>query len=172
MTETRSGIITFKSDPMTLVGPELKPGDQAPDFTLVGSDLSPVSHADFDGKPLVLSIVPSIDTGVCATQTRTFNEKATDLADYVTVLTVSMDLPFAQQRFCGAEGIERVQMASDYKDHAFGKAWGLRIEELGLLTRAVIVVDREGKIAYVQIVPEVTDEPDYDKALEALRAVC
>lgn len=165
----RANAVTFKGNPMTLVGPEIQAGDAAPHFRLVGTDLADIACEQYHGKVRVLSVVPSIDTGVCATQTRTFNEKAAALSDDVTILTVSADLPFAQDRFCGAEGIDRVVMGSDYKYREFGEAYGVLIEELGLLTRAVFVIGRDDKIAYVQVVPEITHEPDYDAALEAVK---
>ena len=169
--ETRSNVITFKGNPLTLVGPALAAGDDAPNATLVGNDLQPVVLSSFRGQRAIVSVVPSLDTPVCDVQTRRFNQEATALGDDVAVLTVSCDLPFAQARWCGAAGAERVVTLSDYRDGAFGKAWGLFIEELALLTRAVFVVDAAGKIAYAQIVPEVTDEPDYQAALDALRAL-
>jgi len=132
--------------------------------------ISDLRCAAYHGKILVLSVVPSLDTPVCATQTRTFNQRATQLGQDVTVLTVSMDLPFAQKRFCGAEGIERVVTASDYKHRAFGAAFGVLIKELGLLARAVFVLDRQGQVVHAEYVPEVTHEPNYDAALAAVKA--
>ena len=166
----RSAAATFKGKPMTLIGPALKAGSEAPHFTLTANDLSDLPREAYSGRPLVISVVPSLDTPVCATQTRTFNQRATQLADDVVVLTVSMDLPFAQKRFCGAEGIERVVTASDYKHRSFGPAFGVLIKELGLLARSVFVVDRKGKVVYTQYVPEVTHEPDYDAALTAVKS--
>ncbi len=163
--------ITFKGNPVTLEGSEVKVGQAAPGFTAVANDLSPASLTDHRGKVVVISSVPSLDTGVCATQTRKFNEKAGALGDNAVVLTVSMDLPFAQKRWCGAEGVESVVTVSDSKDRAFGSAYGLYIKELGLLARAVVVIDREMTIRYIQIVNEVTQEPDYDAAMEAIRAL-
>ena len=145
-------------------------GSEAPHFTLTANDLSDLRCETYHGKILVLSVVPSLDTPVCATQTRTFNQRATQLGSDVTVLTVSMDLPFAQKRFCGAEGIERVVTASDYKHRAFGEAFGVLIKELGLLARAVFVLDRHGKVVHAEYVPEVTREPNYEAALAAVRA--
>lgn len=166
----RKGAVTFKGNPMTLVGAEVKLGAPAPDFKIVGTDLADVTKETFKGKTVVLSVAPSVDTPVCATQTRTFNEKATGLSDDVVVLSVSMDLPFALKRFCGAEGINNVVTTSDYKYHQFGEAYGVRIRELGLLARAVFVIDQDGKIAHAQYVSEVTQEPDYDAALESVKA--
>ncbi|MBU0640652.1 MAG: thiol peroxidase [Planctomycetes bacterium] len=169
MTE-REGVITFKGNPLTLIGPALKPGDESPHFTLTANDLSDLSCTAYHGQVVALSVVPSLDTPVCATQTRTFNQQATQLWSEVIVLTVSMDLPFAQRRFCGAEGIERVITASDYKHRTFGPAFGVLIKELGLLARAVFVIDRNGKLVHVEYVPEVTSEPNYEAALAAVRA--
>jgi len=169
MTE-RTGAITFQGNPLTLIGPALTAGSPAPQFTLTANDLSDLKSDTFAGKLLVLSVVPSLDTPVCAVQTRTFNQRATQLAQDVIVLTVSMDLPFAQKRFCGAEGIQRVVTASDYKHHSFGPAFGVLIKELGLLARAVFVIDRQGKLRHVEYVSEVTHEPNYDAALAAVQA--
>ena len=165
----RSGAVTFKGQPMTLVGPEIKVGDKAPHFKLVGNDLADIECRSFHGRVRVLSVAPSIDTPVCATQTRTFNKEAAGLSEDVVVLSVSLDLPFALKRFCGAEGIERVITASDYKYREFGEAYGVLISDLGLLTRAVFVVSKEGKVLHAEYVPEVTNEPDYAAALEAVK---
>jgi thioredoxin-dependent peroxiredoxin len=166
----RSGAITFQGQPLTLIGPALKVGNEAPHFTLTANDLSDLQCEMYHGKLLVISVVPSLDTPVCATQTRTFNQRATQLASDVVILTVSMDLPFAQKRFCGAEGIQRVITASDYKHRAFGPAFGVLIKELGLLARAVFVLDRKGKVIHAEYVPEITKEPDYGAALAAVKA--
>ena len=166
----RTNQATFKGSPLTLVGPEIKVGDDAPHFKLVGNDLADVDCKSFHGKVRILSVAPSIDTPVCATQTRTFNKEATALADDVVVLSVSLDLPFALARFCGAEGIERVITASDHKYRSFGEAYGVYIRELGLLTRAVFVINREGKVVHAEYVPEVTHEPNYAAALKAVKA--
>ena len=170
MTE-RANAVTFKGKPLTLVGPEIKAADQAPHFKLVGNDLADIECESFHGKVRVLSVAPSIDTPVCATQTRTFNKETIGLSEDVVVLSVSLDLPFALARFCGAEGIERVITASDYKYRTFGETYGVYIRELGLLTRAVFVIDREGRIVHAEYVPEVTNEPDYAAALKAVKAV-
>ena len=169
MTE-RAKAVTFKGKPLTLVGPEIRVGDQAPHFKLVGNDLADIECESFHGKVRVLSVAPSIDTPVCATQTRTFNKETVGLSKDVVVLSVSLDLPFALARFCGAEGIERVITASDYKYRTFGEAYGAYIRELGLLTRAVFVIDREQKIAHAEYVPEVTNEPGYAAVIEAVKA--
>lgn len=167
----RKGVITFKGGPLTLEGPELKLGQKAPDAELTANDLSAVKISSYQGKIVVLSCVPSLDTSVCDTQTRKFNEKAGQLGKDVVVLTVSMDLPFAQKRWCGAAGVDHVQTLSDYKDARFAKAYGLFIKELHLVTRAVIVLDKQQTIRYIQIVPEVTTEPDYDAALRAVKQI-
>ncbi len=169
MTE-RSGAVKFKGTPMTLVGEEVKVGDTAPDFTVTANDLSDLTNKDLSGKVRVISVVPSVDTPVCAVQTRTFNEKTTELSNDVKVLTVSMDLPFAQKRFCGAEGIERVDTVSDYKHRGFGEAYGVHLKELGLLARAVFVVNKNDKVVHAQYVPEVTEEPNYDVVLDAVKS--
>lgn len=165
----RPGIVTLKGNPFTLVGPELKVGDLAPDVTVVANDLSPVSLGSFKGKVCVISSVPSLDTPVCDTSTRRFNEEATGLGPDVVVLTISMDLPFAQSRWCGAAGVKNVQTLSDYKDASFGLNYGLLIKELRLLARAVLVMDKEGKIQYVELVKEIAQEPDYEAALVAIK---
>lgn len=157
--------------PQTLLGPELKPGDQAPDFTLTKARNEPVTREQLAGKPLVISVVPSIDTGTCSKQTRRFNEEAAALGDAVNILTVSADMPFAQSRWCGAEGIDKVIMASDYKDMSFGDAYGTHIKELRFESRAVFVVDTNGVIRHAEYVPTAGREPDYDAALSALKAL-
>ncbi|MFG0253343.1 MAG: thiol peroxidase [Phycisphaerales bacterium JB038] len=166
----RPNAVTFKGNPMTLLGTEVKVGDQAPAFTVVGNDLADIAGDSLRGKVGVLSVAPSLDTPVCATQTRTFNKEASELSQDVTILSVSLDLPFALKRFCGAEGIDSVTTASDYKHHSFGEAFGVLLKELGLLTRAIFVVDREGKVTHVEYVAEVTDEPNYEAALGAVKA--
>lgn len=160
--------ITFKGNPITLSGPQLKVGDNAPDFTVADNDLNPVSLKDTSGVR-IFSAVPSIDTPVCDLETRTFNEKADELGN-VTIYTISMDLPFAQARWCASNGVKNVKTLSDYKDRSFGKNSGTYIEELGLLARAVFVVDSSNKITYVEYVPEVTNYPNYDAALDAAKA--
>ena len=167
--QERTGVITFQGNPLTLVGAELKVGDAAPDATLLANDLSPVQLSDYKGKVCVVSVVPSLDTPVCDMQTRKFNEAAGNLGDDVVILTVSMDLPFAQTRWCGAAGVEKVVTLSDHRDAAFGETYGTLIKELRLLARAVFVVDKDGTIQYIQLVNEVTEEPDYKAALEAAK---
>ncbi len=163
----RTGVITFKGNPMTLVGPDIQVGDSAPDFTAADNGLKPVKLSDFQGQVVIISAVPSLDTPVCELQTKTFNEKATQLN--AKVLTLSLDLPFAQKRFCGAFQIEGVTCLSDYKDHSFANAYGLLIKELGLITRAVIVVGKDGKVVHKEIVKEVTEHPNYDQVIEAAK---
>ncbi len=165
MTE-HEGAVTFKGNPLTLVGDLPEVGEPVPEVTLVGGDLAAVTVASFRGSPLIVASVPSLDTPVCSTETRRFNEEAGTLGN-VRVLTVSMDLPFAQKRWCGAEGIEHVVTASDHRDAAFGEAYGVLIQELRLLARAVFVVDSGGVLRYRQLVAEMTGEPDYDLVLAA-----
>jgi len=169
---SRSGAVTFKGNPLTLAGNEVKVGQQAPDFKLHYFDggMKELKLADLKGKPTMLSVVPSLDTPVCQTQTKTFNQKLGELGDKVNAVTVSLDLPFAQNRFCGAEGIKNIRSASDYQDRNFGNAYGTLIEELKIMSRAVFVLDKNGKVVYAQYVPEVASEPDYDPALKALQA--
>lgn len=166
----RTGVVTMKGKPLTLIGPALAVGSALPDFVLTANDMSDLSSASYKDKVLVLSVVPSLDTGVCALQTRTFNQKASQLSEDVVILTVSMDLPFAQKRFCGAEGIDRVVTASDFKHRSFGPAFGVLIKELGLLARAVFVVDRSGTVRHVEYVSEISQEPSYDATLAAVQA--
>jgi thiol peroxidase len=168
--QERTGVITFKGGPLTLVGPEVAAGQKAPEFAALANNLSPRRLADYKGRALIIASVPSLDTGVCDIETRRFNEEAGRLGKDVAVLAISMDLPFAQARWCGAAGIEYVTTLSDHRDASFGTAYGVLIKELRLLARAVFVVDRGGGLVYVQIVPEATHEPDYSAALAAARA--
>jgi len=167
----KTGIITFKGNPMTLLGPELKVGDTAPDFAVVDNGLAAVTLSSYAGKVMIISAVPSLDTPVCDTETRRFNLEAASLPGGAVVLTVSLDLPFAQKRWCGAAGIDRVVTLSDYRERSFGLGYGVLIKELLLLTRAVFVVDGANIIRYIQIVPEVTGEPDYAAAIAAAKAL-
>ncbi len=169
MKET-TGKITFKGNPLTLLGEEVKVGDKAPDFTLVGADLSPVKLSDYAGKVVVLALYPSIDTGVCQLQNKRFNAEAANLGDAV-ILSISCDLPFAQSRFCAAEGLDKVITASDKKDFDFGLKYGFLIKELRLLTRGTIVIDKDGVVKYSEICPEVTNEPDYEAALSVIKGL-
>jgi thiol peroxidase len=170
MAVERPNAVTLKGNPFTLVGRELKEGDKAPDFVTVGSDLKPVALADTAGNARIFSVVPSLDTPVCDSQTRRFNKEANDLAD-VQIYTISMDLPFAQSRWCAAAGIDRVTMLSDHRDAAFGTSYGTLIKELRLNARALFVVDKDDTIRHVQYVREVGEHPDYDAALEATRKI-
>lgn len=165
----RTGIITFKGNPLTLVGPELKVGDKAPAFTVVDNGLAAKNLADYAGKIKIISSVPSLDTPTCDTETRRFNQEAAGLPGNVVVLTISLDLPFAQARWCGAAGIDKVATLSDYRDRSFGNAYGVLIKELLLLSRAIFVVDADDVIRYIQIVPEVSSEPDYTAVIEAAK---
>jgi len=168
MTE-RKRIVTLKGNPMTLLGPALRVGDPAPPFTVVDGTLSPVSLADFAGKMKLISVVPSLDTPICELQTKRFHEEAAKLSAGVAVLTVSMDLPFAQSRFCTTHGIDKIRVLSDYQSGSFGLAYGVLIKEVRLLARSIFVADAKDAIRYLQIVPEVSEHPDYEAALKALR---
>jgi thiol peroxidase len=165
----RQGIITMKGNPLTLVGPELRPGDRAPDFSVLDRALKPVSLANFAGKIKVISTTPSLDTPVCDLQAHRFNEEAASLGEHVAILNISMDLPFAIARFCVAEGIDAISVLSDHREASFGTRWGLLIKELRLLARGTFLVDRENVVRYAAIVEEQTNEPDYESLLTALR---
>jgi thiol peroxidase len=164
------GKVTFKGNPVTLVGNEIKVGDKAPDFFVLGADLNPVKLSDFEGKVKVIAVYPSIDTGVCQAQNRRFNAEATNLDDAV-ILSVSCDLPFAQKRFCAAEGLDKVITLSDHKDVDFGTKYGFLIKELRLLARGTVIIDKKGFVKYVEYVPEIATEPDYDAALNAIHEI-
>src|SRR5258706_5006300 len=164
----RSAATTLRGNPFTLVGPELKAGDPAPDFTVLSNDLKPVSLNDTGGKVRIICSVPSLDTPVCDTETKRFNQEAGALGN-VQILTISADLPFAQKRWCGAAGVEKVTTLSDHRDMSFGNAYGTHIKELRIESRAVFVVDQSGTLRYVQYVKEVADEPNYAAALEAAK---
>jgi thiol peroxidase len=166
--EERIGVITMRGKPLTLVGQELKEGDPAPDFEVLDNGLSPVKLASFKGKVCVISSVPSLDTPVCDTETRRFNQEAGKLSADVQILTISMDLPFAQKRWCGAAGVDKVVTLSDHRNASYGTTYGVLIKDLRLLARAVFVLDREGIIRYIQIVKETTEEPDYEAVLDAV----
>jgi|SRR6185312_6684458 len=170
-TTERPNGTTMKGNPLTLLGEARKPGDKLPDFTVVNTGLKPVTTADTAGKVRVFSVVPSLDTPVCDAQTRRFNLEAGKLGDQVKIWTVSMDLPFAQKRWCGAAGAEHVETVSDYQTGSFGLAMGTLIKELRLESRAIFVVDANGTIRYVEYVPEIADAPNFDKALEAVRGL-
>ena len=161
---------TFLGNPVTFTGKQLQVGDKALDFSLTTTDLSRKSLADFAGKKKVLSVVPSIDTGICSTQTRRFNQELADM-DNTVVITVSMDLPFAQGRWCGAEGLDNAIMLSDYFYHSFGRDYALLINEWHLLARAVFVLDETDTITYVEYVDNINTEPDFEAALAAVKAL-
>jgi thiol peroxidase len=160
--------ITFNHEPVTLAGEEIKVGDKAPNFTVLSNDLKEVSLDDYKGKVKLISVVPSIDTGVCSDQTKRFNEEASKL-DNVHVLTISMDLPFAQTRWCAAEGVKNLDTLSDHRNADFGEKYGTLMKELRLLARSIFVVNSDDEVTYVEYVDEVTTHPDYESALEAVK---
>ncbi len=164
----RTGLVTLKGNPVTLLGPEIKVGQAAPDVELTANDLSTVKLSSFQGKVRIITSVPSLDTPVCDTETRRFNEAAAKMGEDVVVLAVSMDLPFAA-RWCGAAGVKNVKTLSDHRDAAFGTAYGVLIKGPRLLARAVFVVDKQGVVRYTELVKEVASEPDYEAALAAAR---
>ncbi|GIW87073.1 MAG: putative thiol peroxidase [Isosphaeraceae bacterium] len=172
MAQTRSGEVTMKGNPVELAGPRLKPGDKAPDFTCVGESLTLIRLADTGAKARLFSVVPSLDTPVCSTQTKRFSKELAALGDQVAAYTVSLDLPFAMKRFCGAEDIKGLINLSDTHDHSFGTNYGVLITSLPmpLLCRAIFVVDPSGTITHAEYVPEIATEPDYGAALSALKA--
>jgi len=171
MAQQHAGLVTLEGKPVTLLGTERQVGDEAPDFTVVDREWNQVHLRDFAGEVVLISAVPSIDTSVCSLQTQRFNEEAADLPDGVVTLTISQDLPFALDRFCGAEGVERIQVLSDHVYAEFGSRYGVLMEGMRLLSRSVWVVDKQGRIAYKELVPEITNHPDYDAALRAARKV-
>lgn len=171
MAQQRTGVATFKGNPITLIGPELKVGDSAPDFKLNRNLLEEASLKDFSGKVKLISVVPSLDTGTCDAQTRRFNTEAADLGDNVVILTVSADLPFAQARWCGAAGVDQVITLSDYKGHSFGEAYGVLIEEFHLDMRAIFVLDANDRITYVEYLKEMSEHPNYEEAIAAVKAL-
>jgi thiol peroxidase len=173
MADVRKGVVTFKGSPIDLVGPELKPGDKAPDFSCVGEGLNLVSLADTGQRARLFSVVPSLDTPVCSLQTQHFSKDVNELGEKAAVYTISLDLPFAMKRFCAEKGIANLTNLSDVRDHSFGRNYGVLIEGLPipLLARAIFVVDASDTIRYVQYVPEIATEPDYDAALAALKGV-
>jgi thioredoxin-dependent peroxiredoxin len=169
MAEERKGGVTMRGNPMTLVGPEIKPGQKAPGFLAVGKGLAPVTLDQFKGKVKIISAVPSIDTPVCDAETRRFNEEAAKLPGDVQILTISMDLPFAQARWCGAAGVDKVTMVSDFQKAEFGEKYGALIKELHLLARAVFVLDKNDTVTYAEYVKEVANQPNYEAVLAAAR---
>jgi len=170
MTE-RQGVITIHGNPLTLVGNEVKVGALAPEAELLDNDLNPVKLSAYRGKILVIASVPSLDTPVCDMETRRFNDEAANLGADIKLVTISMDLPFAQKRWCGAAGVKNLQTLSDHRQADFGQAYGVLIKDLRLLARAVFIVGREGTVQYVQLVKEVTNEPNYEEVLQALNSV-
>lgn len=167
--EERHSLVTMKGNPLTLMGKELKVGDTAPNVELLNNDLQPVTLSDYSGQICVVSTVPSLDTPVCDMETRRFNQEAESLGSDINILTVSMDLPFAQKRWCGAAGVNRVITLSDHRNASFGTEFGVLIKELRLLARAIFIVDGEGIIRYIQLVQELSQEPDYEAVLSALK---
>jgi len=167
--QERTGVVTFKGNPLTLVGPGIRPGDRAPEFQVLSQDLSPVKLSDAKGKVRIFSVVPSLDTPVCDVQTRRFNEEAARLPAGVEIWTISMDLPFAQRRWCGAAGIDRVKVFSDHREASFGLAYGCLVKELRLLARSIFVVDQADTVRHVEYVREMTTHPNYDATLSAVR---
>ncbi|MGD2098595.1 MAG: thiol peroxidase [Desulfobacterales bacterium] len=167
--EERSAAVTLHGNPLTLLGNEINIGDPVPDVEVLDNDLNPVKLSSFKGKICIISAVPSLDTPTCDMETRRFNETAGQLGDDVVMLTVSVDLPFAQKRWCGAAGVDKVLTLSDHREAAFGSAFGVLIKELRLLARSIFVVDRNGVIQYIQHVKELSEEPDYDAVIEAVK---
>lgn len=173
MAEERKGAVTLRGNPLTLSGPEIKIGQDAPDFTAVDNSLQAVRLSDAKGKVIILSAVPSVDTPVCDTETRRFNQEAASLGAGIEVWTLSMDLPFAQKRWCGAAGVDRVKTLSDFRDRTFGQNYGVLIKDgplAGVTARAVFVVGKDGKVKYVEYVKEIATEPQYDAILSAAKS--
>jgi thiol peroxidase len=167
----RSGIITMKGKPLTLIGPDIRSGDQAPDFTAIDENLNVVNLGDFAGQTKIISVTPSLDTPVCDLQLRRFNREAASLPRDVVVLNISMDLPFAIKRFCSTAGIDRAKALSDHREASFGTAYGVLIKELRLLARSFFIIDKNNVVRYKEIVAEQSNHPDYEKALKALAEV-
>ena len=167
----RKDVVTFKGNPITLLGEEVKKGDKAKDFTVLGTDLSEIKLSDYAGTRVVISVFPSVDTGVCALQLARFNQEAANFDKNVQLITISADLPFALGRYCADKEIENALTASDHKELDFGQKYGFIIKELRLLTRGTVIVDKEGIVQYVEYVPEVATEPDYNKALEVIKTI-
>ena len=167
--EKRNNEVTMKGNPITLLGPKLKAGDKAPDFTVVAQDMSPVKLSDFAGKVKIINVVPSIDTPVCDMQVRHFNKEAVSMGD-VVIVSISVDLPFALSRYCAANGIDAVKTTSDHRETDFGLKYGFLIEGLRLLSRGIVVIDKNDQITYIEYVSEVASEPNYDNALTAVKA--
>ena len=169
MAEERKGAVTMRGNPMTLVGPEIRVGQKAPNFNVVGKAMQPATLEQFKGKVKIITTIPSIDTPVCDAETRRFNEEASKLPGGIEILSVSMDLPFAQARWCGAAGVDKVTTLSDWRSANFGTNYGALIKELHLLARAVFVVDKNDNVTYVEYVKEVANQPNYEAALDAAK---
>lgn len=167
----KKGLVSAKGNPLTLLGPELKVGDTAPEFQVVDNNLNPVKLSDFKGKVVLLSVTPSVDTGICDLQAKRFNKMATEVSGDVVILNISVDLPFALARWCGATGSDKIKTLSDYQDWNFGLQYGLLIKETRLLARSVWIIDKKGVIQYIQMVPELPTEPNYEDAFQALKKV-
>jgi len=167
--QEHTGVINSKGNPLTLLGNEVKVGDKAPDFTVLDNDMGGVHLGSYPGKILVLSSVPSLDTPTCSIETARFNQEAGKLDDDVKILTISMDLPFAQKRWCAAEGIDAVQTLSDHRNASYGENYGVLIKEIRLLARIIFIVDKDGIVKYKQVVSDVSQEPDYDDVLNAVK---
>jgi len=167
--EKNKNKVTFMGNPVTLLGKETKVNDKAVDFTVLNNNLEPVKLSDFEGKVKILSLFPSVDTGVCSKQNHTFNEEAANLSEDIVILAISNDLPFALKRFCGAEGIDNLITLSDHRDLDFSSKYGFLIEELRLIARGVIVIDKDNVVKYVEYVPEIGEEPDYEPAINAAK---
>ncbi len=167
----RAGLVTMHGNSLTLVGNEIKTGALAPEFVALDTDLNPIKFSSYRGKVCILSSVPSLDTPVCDMETRKFNEEATKLGDKIQILTISMDLPFAQKRWCGAAGVNKLKTLSDHKEAQFGMAYGVLIKELRLLARAVFLVDQKGMLQYKQLVKEIASEPNYEEVWSALKKI-
>ncbi|MGI9554010.1 MAG: thiol peroxidase [Thermodesulfobacteriota bacterium] len=171
MAEERPSAVTLQGNPLTLIGPEIKVGDQAPDFNSLEGPGNLVSLNTYNGKVKLFNVIVSVDTPVCDIQTKRFNNEASDLPEDVEILTVSMDLPFAQSRYCGDAGIERLRNLSDHQDASFGESYGVLIKENRLLARAIFVVDKDDIVRHVEYVSEVADEPNYEAALGVLKSL-
>ena len=169
--EKRTGVVTFAGNPIALLGKEVKVGDKAPAFTVLDNGLGEKTLADYAGKVKVISVVPSLDTGVCDAQTRWFNQNVSKLGENVVVLTVSVDLPFAQKRWCGAAGIDQVETLSDHRDLSFGENYGFILEGVRLLSRGIVVIDKDDVVRYVEYVPEVTSAVNFEAAEAATKAL-
>ena len=169
--QEHEGLVTSGGKPVTLLGNEVKVGDKAPDFTVVDNDMGEATLASYAGKTLVISSVPSLDTSTCSIETARFNHEADKLGDDVKILTISMDLPFAQKRWCAAEGVEAVQTLSDHRDASFGENYGVLIKGIRLLARVIFIVDKDGIVRYKQVVNELSHEPDYEDVLKAVKAL-